>query len=190
MTGKELMALVARMGFSKSLDENEPYFYQITSLSLLQISRHFPLTKTITLNHKDGDSYYTEYDLGVLCDDFRSFPEQPLRLGSLLLQEGRDFLLEESRVRLAKGHEGSLEIRYLRLPERLHADNMEKELDIAPEALSLLPLLVASYLWADDRAELASHYLGLFRSELADMKRAHLAHAPGGYQCRNGWDAP
>ena len=189
MTGKELMALVARMGFSKSLDENEPYFYQITSLSLLQISRHFPLIQTVTLNHKDGDSYYTEYDIGALCDDFRSFPEKPLRLGSLLLQEGRDFLLEGSRVRLAKGHEGSLEIRYLRRPKKLHADNTDKELDIAPEALHLLPLLVASYLWADDRAELASHYLGLFRSELSEMKRERLAHTFASYRCGNGWDS-
>lgn len=189
MTGKELMSLVARMGFSRSLDENEPYFYQITSLSLLQISRHFPLIETVTLHHKDGASYYTEYDIGALCGDFRSFPEKPLRLGTLLLQEGRDFLLEGSRVRLAKGHEGLLEIRYLRRPKKLHADNMDKELDILPEALHLLPLLVASYLWADDRAELASYYLGLFRSELSEMKKERLAHTLAAYQSRNGWDS-
>ncbi|MBP3437225.1 MAG: hypothetical protein J6K61_04905 [Clostridia bacterium] len=188
MTGKELMEIVAQMGFAKTLDDNEPYFYQMTSLSLLQISRHFPLVKTITVEHKDGAEYYTEYDVGALCDDFRSFPEKPLRLGSLLLQEGRDFLIEGSRVRLALGHEGNLEIRYCRRPCKVNADTLHKELDISPEALHLLPLLVSSYLWADERAELASHYLALFRSELSEAKKERFAHQMASYHCGNGWD--
>lgn len=189
MTGSELLDTVARMGFEKTLDENEVYFYRAANMALLQLTRIFPLYATFTVRHEDGESYFTDYDVEALRGDFRAFGDRPARLGSLLLAEGRDYTVDGSRLRLIRGRgAGDLEIRYYRRPRRFSADNLEEELDLPKDAEHLLPLLLASYLWIDDRSDLATYYLGLYRTELAEARRSRYAHAGGGYAVKNGWD--
>lgn len=189
MTGTELMDTVARMGFEKTLDDNEVYFYRAANMALLQLTRIFPLFGCLALTHTDGENYFTDYDIESLKGDFRAFPDRPIRFGSLLLTEGRDYLLDGSRIRLMSGRgKGELEIRYLRRPKKLSPNTKEEEIDLPQDAVHLLPLLIASYLWVDDRAELASYYMGLYRTELAEARRTRYAHAGGGYQVTNGWD--
>ena len=190
MTGNELLDTVCRMGFANALEEGKPYFYRAANLSLSRICRSFPLSGSITLCPKAGE----ECNVAKEADDFIGFPASPIfgeavtgkANGTFFLREGRDYLIDESSVSFFKDA-GTVRIRYLRRAKELTADNMDAPLDIHPAAETLLPLLTASYLWLDDRGDLATHYLALYHTESRELLASLHRHAPLRAET-NGWD--
>ena len=189
MTGKELHETVAQMGFAQTLEDGERYFYRAVNLSLSRICRLFPLLTSLSLDAREGDSV----DLAEKDGAFLGFPASPIfgealgGRGATLLAEGRDYLIRAGRIHFLKSV-GRVTVYYLRRPREASADNAEKALDIDPAAESLLPLLVASYLWLDDRGELATHYLKLYQAESEELCRLHYRHGTVEIISTNGWD--
>ena len=190
MTGNELLETVCQMGFVNTLSEGQTYFYRAANLSLSRICRSFPLRGYLTLHPHAGE----EYDVAQEADDFIGFSASPI-LGEALagksadigfLREGRDYVIDGSRI-LFRAAFDTVTVRYLRRARALTEDNMETPLDIDPAAESLLPLLTASYLWLDDRGELATHYLALYRTEAQELLRNLHRHGSLHY-ATNGWD--
>jgi len=181
---------VCQMGFANTLAHNEPYFYRAANLSLSRICRSFPLWGKLSLSPNVGE----EYDIAELADDFIGFSASPIfgeapsegKSGTLFLYEGRDYVIKGSKILFLKG--GNVKIYYLRRARVLTEDNTEDALDIHPAAESLLPLLTASYLWLDDRGELATHYLTLYRTEAAELLRTLHHHGSVQIGITNGWD--
>ena len=188
MTGNELYTTVAQMGFSRTLEDGEAYFFRAVNLSLARIARQFPLTAVFDCQVTAGLSYYTPIPVAEEREDFLAFPSHPLSREGVPLKEGRDFLVENGTLKVAREACGSLTVRYLRRPTPLTRDNMEEALDVAPYAESLLPLLSASYLWLDDRGDLATHYLSLYRTEAEELKASLHRHGGATVACGNGWD--
>ncbi len=189
MTGKELLETVAQMGFARCLEENEPYFYRAVNLSLSRICRLFPLFGTLSLTAHAGE----KHDIAKKDTAFLGFPASPI-FGEASCQEGKGMLLREGRDYLIRGgclfflcDKGNVTVYYLRRAKELTVDNAEEALDIHPAAESLLPLLVASYLWLDDRGELATHYLKLYHTEAEELRRT-LFHHGSIELSTNGWD--
>ena len=100
MTGKELYITVAQMGFARTLEENEEYFYRAANLSLARIARRFPVIAHYPLPAVDGGKTAV-FDIGALGSDFAGFSE-----GTPLI-EGRDYRIEGACVFLARGLGGS-----------------------------------------------------------------------------------
>ena len=191
MTGKDLLETVTLMGFAKTLEHNEEYFFRAANLSLSRICRSFPLFGEITLSPKENE----EYDVASLTDDFLGFPaafltertENRGRLRPLILTEGRDFTVRNSAVRFLRDFDVPITLHYVRRAHMLSMDTLDKPLDVHPMAESLLPLLTASYLWLDDRGDLATQYLSLYRAEAEELKR-HMYRHGGIHIVTNGWD--
>lgn len=188
MTGNELYTTVAEMGFSRTLEDGEAYFFRAVNLSLARIARQFPLTVSVDYTVTPSLSYYTPLAVAEDREDFSSFPSHPLSRDGALLREGRDYLVENGTLRIAREACGTLTVKYLRRPTPVTRDNMEQPLDVAPYAESLLPLLAASYLWLDDRGDLATHYLSLYRTEAEELKASLHRHGGAAVACGNGWD--
>ena len=187
MTGKELYITVAQMGFARTLEENEPYFYRAANLSLARIARRFPVISHLALPTVDGKKT-AHFDIATLATDFAGFPREALFLEGTPLIEGRDFRIEGSVLFLARGLAGAFTVRYLHRPRRITPDTLEESVDLPPYAESLLPPLCASYLWLDDRGELATHYLALYRTEAEELASTLNRHGGAALSFRNGWD--
>ena len=187
MTGKELYTTVAQMGFARTLDTGEAYFYRAANLSLARISRRFPVIAHLPLPYVSGEKTAV-FDIASLTEDFAGFPREVLFSEGTPLTEGRDFRIENGVLSIARGIAGSFTVRYLHRPRRITPDTMEEEIDLPPYAESLLPPLCASYLWLDDRGELATHYLALYRTEAEELAAYLNRHGGVALSFRNGWD--
>lgn len=187
MTGKELYTIVAQMGFARTLEENESYFYRAAELSIARIARRFPVIAHYALPVTDGETTAC-FDIGALVTDFAGFPREAVFSETVPLREGRDFRIEGSKIYLARGLAGAFTVRYLHKPRRLTPDTADEAVDLPPYAESLLPPLCASYLWLDDRGELATHYLSLFRTEAEELARTLNRHGGATVRSENGWD--
>ena len=176
------------MGFSRTLEDGEDYFFRAANLSLARIARQFPTVVSYDRELSAGHSYYTQLPVSEEKEDFLSFPSHPLSKNGSLLREGRDYLVQNGTLRISKEACGSLTVRYFHRPAPLTGDNMEDDLDILPIAEGLLPLLVASYLWLDDRGDLATHYLALYRAEAEELRASLYRHGGAAIVCGNGWD--
>lgn len=187
MTGKELYTLVAQMGFARTLEDNEGYFYRAAELALARITRRFPVIAHYALPALGGETTAC-FDMETLTEDFAGFPREAVMSEEGPLTEGRDYRIENSKLFLARGLCGSFTVRYLHKPRRITPDTAEERIDLPPYAESLLPPLCASYLWLDDRGELATHYLSLYHTEAEELAKVLNRHGGGTISCRNGWD--
>ena len=188
MTANELYTTVAEMGFARTLEDTESYFIRAVNLSIARIARTFPLYAEYDVTVTAGTAYYTDLPVGEARTDFMAFPSHPLSREGVLLHEGRDFLVRGGTLRIAREAAGPLSVRYLRRPALVTEDTKEEPLDVAPYAEGLLPLLCASYLWLDDRGDLATHYLALYRTEAEELKAQLYRHGGSKVSCPNGWD--
>lgn len=188
MTGNELYQTVAQMGFSRTLEDGEDYFFRAVNLSLSRIARQFPSLVSYETQVTAGNAYYTPLAVGEEREDFLAFPSHPLSRDGRPLREGRDYLVQNGTLKIAREACGVLTVRYFHRPTPLTRDEMEEPLDILPMAESLLPLLAASYLWLDDRGDLATHYLSLYRTEAEELRACLYRHGGATVACGNGWD--
>lgn len=187
MTGKDLYVTVAQMGFARTLEENEPYFFRAANLSLARIARRFPVIAHLPLPAVSGEKT-AQFDLSLLTEDFAGFPREAVFRDGEPLIEGRDFRIEGSRLFLARGLSGDFTVRYLHRPRSVTPDTLDEAVDLPPYAESLLPPLCASYLWLDDRGELATHYLSLYRAEAEELAHTLNRHGGAALSFKNGWD--
>ena len=187
MTGKELYNTVAQMGFARTLEDNETYFYRAANLSLARIVRRFPVIATLPLPYVSGERT-ASFHIESMVNDFSGFPREALLEEGLPLREGRDYRIEGSHLCILRGKKGSFTLRYLHRPRDITPDSMDEAVDILPYTESLLPPLLASYLWLDDRGELATHYLSLYRIEAEEVDRMYNRHGGAHVISRNGWD--
>lgn len=187
MTGKDLYVTVAQMGFARTLEENEPYFYRAANLSLARIARRFPVIAHLPVS-VDNEGKTAHFDIASHACDFAGFPREAVFHDGFPLIEGRDYRVEGSHIFLARGLFGEFTVRYLHRPRIITPDTLEEEVDLPPYAESLLPPLCASYLWLDDRGELATHYLALYRTEAEELASTLNRHGGAALFVRNGWD--
>lgn len=192
MTGKDLLETVTLMGFAKTLEHNEDYFFRAANLSLSRICRSFALLGKFTLFPKADESY----DVALQKDDFLGFPASFLqrdadtggRTRPLFLSEGVDFCVRGSTIFFLRDTDTPVTVYYIRRARTLTRDSLDEPLDVHPMAESLLPLLCASYLWLDDRGELATQYLTLYHREAEELKRLLYRHGSIRIASSNGWD--
>ncbi len=147
-------------------------------------------------SNREGDiptfEPYTRYDIGSLAPDFLSLNSPPItedeeneRLcGQYDVENGRVILLPYSL-------RGCYKVLYRRKPEEIknhgHASNDATVIDLDEELCTLLPMLVASYVWLEDEPTMANYYLSLYRDRAVDIERRLKNITPVVYRSSNGW---
>lgn len=139
------------------------YLYYVRNVALY--------AKLLSADEADIPAYdkYKSYKLSSLTNDFLSFVCPPIVdairedgfiLGQDYFVEGKDTLL------LPVPTSGVFDVKYERERVTVSAsDDMSTEIDLDSELSELLPLLVASYIWADDEPAKAEYYLNLYREQ-------------------------
>jgi len=135
---------------------------------------------------------FTRYDIKTLVSDFLALCCPPIQEddeGEVLNQtyrtEGDSVLL------LPYDKKGAYKVLYERMPTPLENDGAasddETEIDLDEELCSLLPILVAAYVWVDDEPSKSEYYLALYRERAADIERRKVNNTPVRYRNTNGW---
>lgn len=172
-----------RLRFTAHPDGDFVYFIKSAAL----------YSRVYTPNEKDIPAYerYTVYDMSTLCGDFLAFCSPPIK------EEGRERMGAgydvdgASRLVLPYEAQGSYKILYKRKPAQI-ADTGEPEADETPidldeELCSLLPNLVAAYVWADDEPDKAQYYMSLYRERAAEIEARQESYSPVKIFNKSGW---
>lgn len=94
--------------------------------------------------------------------------------------------LRDGIVSLPFDFSGCVVIRYKRRAPTIFAEDADKEIDVPPDTVAMLPLATAAYAWLDDDPEKAQYYMSLYRELMADTRRYSSRAAGEKYQT-NGW---
>lgn len=134
---------------------------------------------------------FTPYNMAELCSDFLSLPEPPIvTAGQTRLAAG--YKVEGgSTILLPYEAEGEFKILYRRKPHEIIGDGEpeedETQIDLDEELCTLLPLLTAAYVWAEDEPEKAEYYMNLYRERSAEIMRTKKNASPAKIINVTGW---
>lgn len=119
---------------------------------------------------------YIKYDISALTSDFYGLLTPPITYDGVTLNQ--DYNVEDERIILLPyDKKGIYKVHYKHKPSEIQKIDTTK-IDLEDELASLLPLVIAAYVWADDEPEKANYYLQLFRERLADIERRETSVKP------------
>lgn len=118
---------------------------------------------------------YTRYDIGSLVDDFNGLHVPLMRDDGSFIKVGDGYTVENNRIVLvARENTGVFRALYKHKPKAISfsADpqNNADDIDLDDDLVSLMPLLMASYLWLDEAPDKAQYYLSLYREGVNAIK--------------------
>lgn len=162
------------------------YLYSIKNVALYQYLYSGELS--------DIPAYaaYTRYDVKKLVSDFMALCCPPIKeeedntlLNQEYEQEGDSIIL------LPYDKRGVYKVLYEHRPTAIENTGATtedtQELDLDEELCSLMPLLVAAYVWIEDEPEKSEYYMGLYRERVQEIVVSHKNTAPVLIKSTNGW---
>ena len=135
---------------------------------------------------------YTRYDVKELVPDFMALCSPPIReeeentlLNQEYEQEGDSIIL------LPYDKRGVYKVLYEHRPTAIENTGATtedtQELDLDDELCSLMPILVASYVWIEDEPEKSEYYMSLYRERVQEIVLFRKETAPVLIKNVNGW---
>ena len=99
----------------------------------------------------------------------------------------KDASVSGSTLTVPTSFEGFVTIKHLCVPRRVTLDNLDEAIDLLPELVHLLPLLVSAYVHLDEDAELGQYYMELYKDGLSRLRRYSSAEYGDSYGDVLGW---
>lgn len=135
---------------------------------------------------------FTRYDIRSLVTDFLELCCPPIiddEDGKVLNQ---DYELEgDSTILLPCSGRGVYKVLYEHRPNAISSDGEpasdETEIDLDEELCSLLPILVAAYVWIDDEPTKSEYYMNLYRERVQLIEQHAKQNKPVQIRSINGW---
>ena len=162
------------------------YLYSVKNVALY---RHI-----YSASEEDIPAYepYTRYDISALVPDFLSLNSPPISEDENYERLNQNYDVEGGKVILLPySSEGCFKVLYRRKPAEIEyigsASEDETVIDLDEELCSLLPILIASYIWVEDEPAMAEYYLTLYRERAMDIERRTKDATPVTIRNTNGW---
>ena len=135
---------------------------------------------------------YTRYDISALVPDFLSLNSPPISEDAEYERLNQNYDVEGGKVILLPySVEGCFKVLYKRKPQEIENTGLASEdeavIDLDEELCSLLPILIASYVWVEDEPTMAEYYLSLYRERAMDIERRIRNATPVTIRNANGW---
>lgn len=135
---------------------------------------------------------YTRYDMTALADDFLTLSTPPITEDEEYARLSGDYDVEGGRVILLPySVTGCFKILYNRRPRELvytgSAQDDESVLDLDEELCSLIPVLIASYIWLEDEPDRAQYYYSQYQARASEILARARNLSPVQYKSCNGW---
>ena len=125
-----------------------------------------------------------EYDLSELRRDFHSFTALPTDEYG---REIRGAAVTGSKLSIPYGYRGRISLLYKSKAPDVDPDLPDSEIKTEREIEHLVPLLAASYYWADDAPDKAEYYLALYKDAMRAVKQFDTRRLGGGYNDVTRW---
>ena len=107
------------------------------------------------------------YKISEIAEDFLGFSSLPTDEYGNEIKGAR---ILDDRLIIPYDYSGTVCLRYRKAPPRISLDSPSEKIPIPKDVEHLPALLTASYIWLDDDAEKAAHYLSLYREGMAAAK--------------------
>lgn len=180
--GGEFVSGLVRLRFTGD------YFYSVKNVAMYEY--------LLSENESDIPTYepYTRYNLSSLVEDFICLHCPPIREDKVDIILNQDYQIESNGiVLLSYEKKGVYRILYERRPNELvKSDTVAvsedtTKIDLDEELCSLMPILVAAYVWVDDEPNKSEYYLNLYRERAAIIEQKAKATSPVSIKSTNGW---
>ena len=135
---------------------------------------------------------YTRYDMSTLVPDFLSLGSPPITDDGNYERLNQNYDVEGGKVILLPySAKGCFKVLYKRKPKEIENTGAASEdntvIDLDEELCTLLPILIASYIWVEDEPAMAEYYLSLYRERAMDIERRIRNTAPVSIKNTSGW---
>lgn len=135
---------------------------------------------------------YVRYDLTKLTEDFLTFSDPPITDDEEYRRLNEDYDVEDGRIILLPYLvSGCFKILYNRKPKQIEnkgpAQENEDVIDLDEELCSLLPVLIASYIWLEDEPDRAQYYYTLYQARAAEITAKQRNLSPVRIRSCNNW---
>jgi hypothetical protein len=135
---------------------------------------------------------YTRYDMTTLVDDFLTLSTPPITEDEEYKRLSGDYDVEGGRVILLPySVTGCFKVLYNRRPKELinngSAQDDESLLDLDEELCSLIPVLIASYIWLEDEPDRAQYYYSQYQARAGEILARERNLSPVQIKSCNGW---
>jgi hypothetical protein len=127
---------------------------------------------------------YEKIDMTKKDPLFLSFTSEPKSNDGKIIP---GLKIEGSSIFVPRQYEGEININYKRLPRKVKENELDCEIDIAPECAHLLALRVSAYLLFDGNEGLSEYYLSLYKSGMSTLKFYTRKATSEGYYDVLGW---
>ena len=134
---------------------------------------------------------YVKYDMSNLVTDFLALAEAPILEGERNLRLNQEYEMEGDKIILIPSSiSGIIKLVYRRRPNKLaYVDDPitdETRIDLDEELCSLLPLLVAAFVLAEDEPNLANTYMNTYKEWAMRLESLNEDHSTVRITS-NGW---
>ena len=135
---------------------------------------------------------YTRYDMTALADDFLTLSTPPITEDEEYEKLSGDYDVEGGRVVLLPySVTGCFKILYNRRPKELiytgSAQDDDSVLDLDEELCTLIPVLIASYIWLEDEPDRAQYYYSQYQARAGEILARERNLSPVQYKSCNSW---
>lgn len=131
---------------------------------------------------------YTKYNIPRLTGDFLTFSHPPVVAHTR--ETAKYFIENNCCVLLPYDARGLYTVEYNKKPSQIDSSDPSidaSDIEIDEELASLLPNLVAAYVWADDEPAKAEYYLTLYRERATEIERRLNNVSPVVFKDAYGW---
>lgn len=162
------------------------YFFSVRNVAM------YEQLKSGQTNDIPAFSAFTKYDMRTLVSDFMELNSPPV------LESDDNYVLNQtyqvegdSVLLLPYDNKGVYKVLYKHLPTELSVeddvDSSDLPVDVDEELCSLLPLLIAAYVWVDDEPEKSEYYMNLYRERVAIIEQKKKSAATVKIRNVYGW---
>ncbi len=135
---------------------------------------------------------FTAYDISTLKDDFLSLCSSPICEDDGYTKLNQEYRVENGcKILLPYSATGVYKVLYRRKPEAIKTErlpeNNNDKIDLDEELCTLLPLLVASYVWVEDEPSMAEYYAARYNERAAEILQRERNASPSIIRNTNGW---
>lgn len=162
------------------------YLYSVKNVAMYQY--------LFSENRQDIPAYepYTRYDIKKLVTDFIALCSPPIKEADTNSVLNQDYEVEDNSVLLFPyENKGIYKVLYERLPKTIentgNPSNDNNSIDLDAELCSLMPVLIAAYVWIDDEPQKSEYYMNLYRERAAEIERKIINTNTVTIKSSNGW---
>lgn len=159
--------------------------------ALRDLATIMPILKSVDIPQEGGNGRWVRYDLRELAADFmRLCQNRVTYTNGEEYEPSCDYRTEGASGLLLRGLSGgAYTVWYEAYPEEVTKDTPDDMLfSLAPEALDLVPVYMASRIYGEEDISLAVHYLNQYQARRGELAaRASGMDTGGGWKSVSGW---